>query len=319
MNADYAKRYQKAETVANNIHTTIVHFSSFVEAYSKTVELYERTKTFGKPYGLVVKGATGSGKTTVIEELKKEYKPVYLLEGDKYPVIFISVPGSPDGKSLYRAILSKMGVKASKQATESMLREQAVQLLIEAGTKLLVIDEVQHFVEKEAKKKASAIADCFKTLMNEARVSIAFFGLPYLTQLLDKNSQLKRRFSETCEVTGWDFEKADDLKEFCSAIKALLDKSDSNLKTDALEDNAIIYKIYYATDGRISYLVTLIAETIRLSILDKKKAITEVYFEKAFKAKIWHDAPDTRNPFHKKFKRGRLNIHGECFAEEVVL
>jgi pantothenate kinase-related protein Tda10 len=96
----------KAEDAANRVHAVTVRFDAHKQTLDKTIALYERTKRYGKPFGLTVTGETGSGKTTVIEELKAAYPPIRMEETTVHPMVFINVPANPDIKFIYRGIIS---------------------------------------------------------------------------------------------------------------------------------------------------------------------------------------------------------------------
>ena len=305
----------EAEDAANRVHMARVRFGDYKNTLDKIIDLYDRTKRYGKPFGLTVTGETGSGKSTIIEELKALYPPVRMEEKTVHPIVFINVPANPDIKFIYRAIIDQLGIAPGERATERQLRIQAITLLIQAETRLLVADEVQHFVEKKVLKHPAIVADCFKGLMNEAKVSIAFFGLPYLSRLLQANAQLRRRFSETCKIKGWSINTKESSGDFCSLIKTLLEGSKYEVDTKALGSRMLIESIYYATDGRISNVATLLAETIRLMIMKKDRIISKDYLERAFRSKIWDVVDKKRNPFDKKFNHERLIRCGECYAE----
>jgi len=308
----------EAEDAANRVHMARVRFGDYKATLGKTIDLYERTKRYGKPFGLTVTGETGSGKSTIIEELKALYPPVRMEETTVHPIVFINVPANPDIKFIYRGIIDQLGIAPGERATERQLRIQAITLLIKAETKLLVADEVQHFVERKVLKHPAIVADCFKGLMNEANVSIAFFGLPYLSRLLQANAQLRRRFSETYKIKGWSINTKASSGDFCSLIKTLLEGSKYEVDTKALGSRILIESIYYATDGRISNVATLLAETIRLMIMKKDRIISKEYLEKAFRSKIWDVVDKKRNPFDKKFNHERLIRCGECYAEGAL-
>jgi len=308
----------EAENAANKVVNTIIRHNQYNKAMKLLEEHFQRTELFGVPNGIAICGISGSGKTSLIEKFRENHQPTVLEEKTIHPVIFVEISGHPDIKQLYLEIIYRLGNKPPYRPTERDLRHQAVTLLKEAETRLIVADEVQHFVERYPQKNHAMIADCFKSLMSQTNVSIAFLGLPSLGKLLQANTQLRRRFSESIELKPWDIRDESEQLEFCDVLKTLFQHAESGLQEGDFDNDEVIASIYFATNGCIAYMVKIVAEAIRLSMIERKRSITREYLERAFKSKIWSTVPDLRNPFHRKFNGHRLINPNEPFEADKV-
>ena len=65
---------------------------------------------------------------------------------------------------------------------------------------MLILDEFQHFIDRDSAKVLKTVSDWLKTLILDTNLPIILIGLPEAEQILQLNchSQLSRRFANRC-------------------------------------------------------------------------------------------------------------------------
>jgi len=307
----------EAEKQAFNLRSTVIEHKRFCEARDAIENLYQRTKLYGEPGSIAVCAFSGGGKSTLIREMGRKYPPADMDTYMELPMLFAEIPASPSISSVAQALIDPLDGHYAPNATIGSLTETLVILIQQRHTKVLVIDEFQHLLERGSKIKAMEVADWFKGLMNRARVSLAIIGLPYISRLFAANTQLRRRTQETYYLNDWRLTRKEDVIEFRSAIKSFADSVEYTCDRSIFGKGHVVNMIYFASNGVIGHVATLLSETFLCVIEAGKKKIEIGDLERAFRKKIWPDAPANRNPFCKSFDEQALIMPGDPFAEET--
>ncbi|RRJ82595.1 TniB family NTP-binding protein [Aestuariirhabdus litorea] len=307
----------QSNEMAQVIHRARLNFSSYKAAYDAVCRLHETVCTqTSNSFGMTIKAPSGGGKTTMIEAVGENFQPIDKGTYVERPVVIFSIPPRPGIISTGMVILDAMGAHYPRNATTRDISKILLIQIINCKTRILIIDESQEMVERGTQKQHRELADWLKWLMNETKVSIVMVGLPILTRLLDSNSQLKRRFSETHSISGWNLESKASMEEFQAVLYTLIESSGYRKDCRIIEDTKFLEQLHYATNGLIAHMVTITAEAVRLSAEDRGKGLKVSHFEEAFKLKIWAEVSLDRNPFSSSFNHEPLTRFGEPFYEE---
>ena len=101
--------------------------------------------------------------------------------------------------------------------------------------RLIILDEFQHFVDKDSWRVLKNVSDWLKNLIDETEVPIVLIGMPYAVEILDApgNEQLQRRFSVRCATNG---RVGKIMKVVRKATELALDADLEHLTLDVLAD-----------------------------------------------------------------------------------
>jgi hypothetical protein len=251
--------------------------------------------------------------------MASQYPAIEELERTRIRVIHISMPASPTIISVCKLILTMLGQSYGRNSREADLTAQLKAILKNIGANMLIIDEAQHLVESNKINKSPAmVADWLKQLMNDVHISITLIGIPSIEKLMNSNEQLRSRFARKLRLKGFKAETDSDIALLNNIVGKLIQLSGFDGNTDYIQLPSSLRMLYYATNGRIGYISTILGESLRLAIDEKSKALKREHFEAAFVSTIWADATATTNPFSGKFNIRELIGSGEPFYSEAV-
>jgi len=208
----------------------------------------------------------------------------------------IQVPATP--KSLATELLLRLGDPAAEKGTLISRTNRLKRALEKCGVELIILDEFQHFQDRDSKKVLKTVSDWLKILMDSTRIPIALVGMPYSATILDTegNEQLQRRFATQLSLEPFGFKSAGEQKRFMRFLREidialpLLDSSDLSSPEMAL-------RIYLATDGVIAYVMKLIRRATVLALDLAKTKLTLDLLEIAYEERLAGNNPERENPF----------------------
>lgn len=277
--------------------------------FARVNEIIYDTKYSGKAKGLLIRGPTGTGKSTMIKKLMKD-RQQNAVDGDEFKTIYMELPSKPTTKSMGETFLETLGDpfarKHGHSAEFKLLR--IIGLLKSLRTELLVFDEVQHIVEHQ--RNTHEASNWIKSLMNNTGLAIILLGMRNTQTILNNDQQLRRRFSATIDFDRFKVLKTSSI-DFFTLLKTL--EGTINVNSVSFTTNDMIQRFYYASYGLIDYLIKIIDWATYLVIQKKLEGITLEVLSEAFKDEVWSTADDNRNPFNSNFTFRSLVESNEPF------
>jgi len=226
-------------------------------------------------------------------------------------VLYMPVPPACNIKILAGAMLRELGSPYWNKGGAEDRTYQLIVLLRACKTRLLLLDEVNHLVDRGAQRTHHNVGDWIKALGKEVRFPFVMAGIPRAGRLLEVNDQLRGRFRRVT-LKAFSFENKARRKEFRSALrtfKCLI----TGIDCVDLSEEEMAKKIAFATHGRLRAVRDLLIDSVRLAFREKTK-LTEELLARAFRRALFEGAPDERNPFSAKFSGVPLIKVGEPFA-----
>lgn len=257
------------------------------------------SKTSAEPEGMLITGPPGAGKTTLHKRYAQRFPRVATAEVTLTPVLAVSVPVPATVKNLATHLLAELGDPIASKGTTGNQTLRLCHFLKECRVELIILDEFQHFIDRESLKVLRTISDWLKNLMNDARMPIVLIGMPKSEAVLDEqeNAQLKRRFPtrESLSAFGWDTEeRQQEFRKFLGALDESLPLADSS----NLADLGTAFRIHRATGGVVNNVMKLIRRAAALALRQGAESVDSELLARAYEERLSSQNPSMPNPFY---------------------
>ena len=301
---------QQAMSIANNVRNTFIRLPQVVRVLDRAEQLIQTDWSGLEPDPLVILGDTGVGKSTLLLHLLRKYPRVEHETFSEIPLLYLEVPARSTIPRLCGEMLRVIGLPFQIAGDDG---ETALITLIKAcKIKLVVLDELNHLVERGRSRTHYNVGDWVKQISHKAGASFLLSGTPAAGKLLTTNEQLGDRFAEVIHMRPLAGE----------ALRAALKVFQTNLKgIDCVDFSspAASKALGLATEGRLRAIRRLLIRAVEIGLKRSTPKIDMDVLAQAFLEVIYPDAPDARSPFAPKFDGRRLSKSGEPFAPREVL
>lgn len=144
---------------------------------------------------LLIFGASGMGKTMIIEKFVRTHPPVFdAVSGiRRRPIIVVQMIPSPDEGRFYHRLLALIGAPPPTRATLGQLETLALRLLKDIDPRMLVIDEVQNLLAGSNREQRRML-NLLRFLGNELRVPLVCLGPHEARDAIRGDEHLNSRF-----------------------------------------------------------------------------------------------------------------------------
>ena len=220
---------------------------------------------------ILIIGESNIGKTSILKSFEKKHSS-FNIEDEKgkriivRPVITALASDNADVKHLYMSILESFWTPHNPSDSLAKLRHQMFHLLQECNVRMLIIDEIYHFLRGTAKQQRN-VMDALKNIGNILMIPIVCAGLKESELILSSDPQLSSRF-DIIRLTKWELDK-----NFLGLLKSFEKRlpltKPSNLYT---EEKATL--LHLISRGNIGDLHKLLIECTTYAIQNDIEEIT---------------------------------------------
>jgi hypothetical protein len=256
------------------------------------------SKIAAEPECMFIGGPTGAGKTTLQDYFRKKYPLTFNEDGATVPVLCARVPNKATDKYLVTELLQKLGDIEAEKGNSYNQTTRLRMFMKDCGVLLVILDEFQHFVDKDSKKVLKTVSDWLKNLIDQTEKPMVLIGMPYADQILDAegNEQLQRRFSvrERLDPFGWGTNEAQ--KEFRAFLKAV-DNQLPLMESSHLSDPIMAFRFYCATNGVIAKVMKIVRRATEIAVEQLIEHLTLDVLAEAYDDRLSVNQPDRNNPF----------------------
>jgi hypothetical protein len=257
----------------------LIEHATFAQALGRLQSTVRRGLD-GESLILPIFGPTRVGKTELVKTVMADHAPGVVDGIRKMPVVRVVTPVNPTRRSLPIALLEGLGSPRYNRSSSEELTRMACDLIKVTGTRVLVLDEMQHFVERGSKTAAREAADWLKVLGEEMNLTLILTGLPAANEVLTRNEQLRDRAEAVFEFRPYNWTNPHEQMEFRRALLSLTQAfEESGWTTPDATDLDFARRTYGASLGRFGMLVKLFQAAEHLA---KGRKLTEQTLGQAY-------------------------------------
>lgn len=308
----------------NAVDNILIPHSAFEKATKKMLQCFKVAETSSEPICLALIGESRAGKTRALQFIESKYPKKRLDDGMHMPILRVTVPSNPTIKGFAEEILIALGDPKPGAGTVANMTGRIVKLVKGVGTRMMMVDEFQHFYDKENHKVMHHVADWFKVLVDKCQVALVVSGLTSCQFVLNLNEQLAGRFMSSIHMPRFDW-KDDDLRDQFIAILAAFREGLKQFDLPELDSDEMAFRFYCATGGLIGYLAKILRQAVWNALDKDVQQITLEDMSIAYQESVYKDenATDLLNPFDRGFTvqanedlLSRVRLIGVAIPEE---
>jgi hypothetical protein len=273
----------KAERI-RMVERAYIGFPRFNRIGEKMAYCHQHSKIAAEPECLLITGNTGAGKTTLCNVYAERYPRQASAEGLTVPVLATSIPALASAKNLVTRLLVALGDPAPHKGSQDNQTLRLTKLIEECGVELIILDEFQHFIDRDSNNILQNVANWLKELLNATRVPMILVGMPYSEIVLRANDQLERRFTMREHLAPFGWENPEQQAEFKMFLR-YLDELLPLPQRSNLSDHETALRIYCATLGITGYVMKLVRRAAVIAVIGSMECVgldllAEVYEER---------------------------------------
>lgn len=282
------------------VERLIIRYPYFNHIISQLKHCKEFSKISAEPECILITGVRGAGKTTLINTIASEFPRQLTPEGTIVPILKARVPVPASPKSLVTELLDSLGDPNPTNGSATTQTMRLRKLMKDCKVELVLLDEFHHFIDRDSYSILHSAADWLKNLIEGTKCPFALWGLGYSSIILKANEQLERRFSIREKIVPFDWTlRAPNAKRDPIFFKFLryLDEGLPFVKSSNLDSDEMAFRIYYATDGIIGFVMKLIRRAANFAISENLESLNLKVLANAYDERLSHRDPKRKNPF----------------------
>jgi len=282
----------------------LVPHPKFEEAVDRIEQCYTFAEQAGEPSCLAVIGEARTGKTRALNACLLKHPGSRLDDGIYMPIVYIKAPAKPTVKGIAELLLEALKDPNPAYGTEIERTRRLKALMPKTQTRLLMIDEFQHFVDKGSTAVMYLVADWLKILVDDVRCSLVIAGLPRCQAVIDQNEQLAGRFLAPINLSRFRWTNLDERADFIGILESFHWQLHKFIGLPEFDSDPMAFRFWCATGGLIGYLTKLLRRSICNAIAGGSSRVTLADLSLAHRECMWHKfgSDVIRRPFDPDFK-----------------
>lgn len=250
-----------------------------------------------EPLCMLITGDTGVGKSTLIDTFHGMHPPHSTEEGTEIPVLVASVPLPATIGGLFSSMLYAMGAPFPDRGNIEFKRRRLIELLRRCHTRLVILDEFQHLVERGKRQRIEAVADAIKSLINQSDIPFLLVGMPAAHSVLEYSPQLAGRFPLRPKLPSFNWlERPSDFERLLACFEQALPFE----KPSGFCDDTLPARFYLATGGNFRSFTTLIHDASRTVLMNDGVRIEREQLIQSYDKLLAANRRLRVNPFKEK-------------------
>lgn len=300
----------------NIVDQILVPHTAVEKAINRIMRCFITAKDSQEPICISVIGPARTGKTRVFNFIESQHPRYRLDDGLIVPILKVTTPSNPTVKGLAEVLLHKLGDQTPSKGTEVNMTTRLLKLLEEAQTRMIIVDEFQHFFDKQSHKVMHHVADWLKTVIDDSKVALVVGGLPTCQAVLNQNEQLSGRFLGQVVMPRFDWENGESRIEFIGILEAFQEML-TEYEMPKLDTDEMAFRFYCATGGLIGYVVKILRQAIWNAIFEETKVISLESLKIAYQESVYVD--ESINGLPLAFDKGFITLATKDLLERVKM
>ena len=181
-----------------------------------------------------------------------------------------------------------------KRTSIAQQTQRLYEILEKCNVQLIILDEVQHLVDRNSEKLIQDSSDWFKELIDCTKIPVVFLGIPDARKIFIENEQLANRVRLFEEFKPFVYD------ELFRQVLFLFDISLPFEETSGLAEPDMSMRIYLATKGVMKNIRDLIYESGKIALENNYNRITMPILAAAFEKYLYF--VQENNPFSPGFE-----------------
>ncbi|MCJ9430024.1 TniB family NTP-binding protein [Kordiimonas marina] len=292
----------------------VIEYPRMMRALKKVEDCRQMSKGAREPECMLIIGQPGVGKTTIKDHYLSQHPRQETKAGTHVPVLAATIPVPAKMSTMATALLAGLGDPLAAHGALDAKTLRLYKLVKDCGVELIILDEFQHFIDRDNDRVLRSVADWLKNLITETKKPVVLTGLPCCRKVLEANEQLRRRFSCQLNVNAFSW-RAPGRPEFRKFL-ALLQRSLPLESAIDFSDEEMAKRFYHASHGRVGALTKIAKGAVFIALEKGEKRISQEMLAQSFADRLLpqedrgrrKDDPD--NPFHA----GWEHVQKQAFA-----
>jgi hypothetical protein len=290
------KQRPSAERMAYADQLIILH-PRFREALSLLERCHQQSRQSAEPICGALLGASGVGKTSVIDHYRRLHPSEDTDCVHRQPVLKVTLQPDAKPKGIAADILLALGDPAWSSGTVQTLTNRAVRLLERCGVELIILDEFHHLFDHDRARVMTKASQWLKVLIVNTGIPVVVAGMPQAAHVL-RAEHTERRFKERLILRCFNWRTPEGRREFCGMLKKL-DDTLPLAEASGLTTLDVAGRFYLACRGISDYLMTLVRGAVLEALQRKAERIELQDLARIYEAKLAQQRvlAEQANPF----------------------
>lgn len=227
-----------------------------------------------RPWGIAVEALPGQGKSMFAEAVRNEYpdEPATAQQPTTRPVVILNMSGAREARAIHTRIFEAIDAPIPDYMRIADQERLAIQLLVAANTKLLILDELQDVLRATRRQRELAL-QAIKYIMNIIPMPILALGSKPVMLAFREDSHMAARFRLT------EFPKWKPNRDLAGLLKGF--ESRLPLRNPShLYDPKMMRLIVKLTEGIMGPLADTVMYAATFAVLDGSEQITGELLER---------------------------------------
>jgi energy-coupling factor transporter ATP-binding protein EcfA2 len=280
------------------VETIRIWYPRMRTIYEAIAQIHDFNALSAEPQCLMVVGPTGVGKSTLLRSYTTTHPREPRPEVDRLPILEVTVPARATIRNFVTRLLLAVGDPLADKGTVGAMENRLLRFMRQCEVEMLVVDDLQHFVDRDSDRVLHDISNWLKNLVKETHTACVMAGLPEAERVLNANSQLGRLFGDphVLQPFTWDPARPETVAEFRRFLQTLEEMLPLP-ETMPLTAVEVTWRCYVASEGCMAYLMNLVRRAAQRAILLERPALDMTLLAEAFDHRLAGRRRGLTNPF----------------------